>query len=207
MSQGESSWSQATKIVRKFSWKLGQDYPENEAAQAVTKYEEVTQEIEKKEGNELHDWQQWLRAMENDSVSKYVFRRCPRTNPSLTIASNEDDDNTNLERECKDLIKTWKGFEAKHAGATTSNGLPSIYSLEKTMDSVMQTMDEKKQQAFGKAKDRFREFSGTLLAYSDLFSVIPQGDKYTALFTGVISTIVKVRHPYSRPPLKVSSWH
>jgi hypothetical protein len=42
-------------------------------------------------------------------------------------------------------------------------------------------------------KNRFLNFAETMNDYSYLFSIVPSGDKYTSLITGVVSSVVKVR--------------
>lgn len=43
----------------------------------------------------------------------------------------------------------------------------------------------------GKAKNAVGNFINTMDAHSYLFSVAPNGDKYTSLITGVVTSVVK----------------
>lgn len=69
---------------------------------------------------------------------------------------------------------------------------PSVATLKETVESAIETWKTRREEGFGKVRQNFQEFSETVLAFSDIFSIIPQGDKYISLFTGVISTVVKV---------------
>lgn len=75
-----------------------------------------------------------------------------------------------------------------------------MQDLQSMMKNTVQDWDARGDSGLSKAKNNFLDFSETLLQFSDLFSIIPDGDKYISLFTGVISTIVKAsisRNPYS----------
>ncbi|KAH8883585.1 hypothetical protein GQ53DRAFT_699035 [Thozetella sp. PMI_491] len=56
----------------------------------------------------------------------------------------------------------------------------------------------KKEEGWGKTKTRFFGFMETMKDHSYLFSFIPDGDKYFSLFTGVVSSIVKVSANYKK---------
>lgn len=59
------------------------------------------------------------------------------------------------------------------------------------MKETAQAWEDKRDSGFGRAKEKMIGFSEALVSFSDLFSIIPQGDKYVSLFTGVISTTIK----------------
>lgn len=90
-------------------------------------------------------------------------------------------------------MKTWQEFQKKHLGfqEMDTKGLPSIRDLQSTMRSTVQNWDAQDDSGLSRAKKNLLGFSETLLQFSELFSIIPDGDKYMSLFTGVISTIVK----------------
>lgn len=72
------------------------------------------------------------------------------------------------------------------------SGPPTVAMMKETVDSAIYTWQARREEGFGKVRQNFQEFSETILSFSDIFSIIPQGDKYISLFTGVISTVVKV---------------
>lgn len=54
------------------------------------------------------------------------------------------------------------------------------------------TMKAKKLKGFGMLKERFHSLIQTLDDHKYMFAIIPQGDRYVSLFTGVVSFITKV---------------
>lgn len=90
-------------------------------------------------------------------------------------------------------MRTWRKFETKHIEFQDlgTGGPPSIQDLQSIMRTTVQELDVKCNSGLSRAKKNFLAFSETLVQFSDLFSIIPDGDKYTSLLTGVISTTVK----------------
>jgi hypothetical protein len=60
------------------------------------------------------------------------------------------------------------------------------------VENAVKHQEAKKETVFGKANNYLFKFCGTFAAHSDLFCIFFQGDKYTCLFIGVLSSIVKV---------------
>ena len=102
------------------------------------------------------------------------------------------------------MAKIWKEFLPAFArsGRFTDDTLtpPSIADLTAVVHQVRQDSANKKESGFGKARDKFFTFCQTMSDHSYLFSVFPDGDKYTSLFTGVVSSIVKVGAPQTVRP-------
>ncbi len=75
-----------------------------------------------------------------------------------------------------------------------SNGLsvPTIDKLHNAVVAASESWKSKKESGYGKVKQRFFDFLNMMDDHSEMFSVIPNGDKYVSLITGVVSTIVKV---------------
>jgi hypothetical protein len=71
------------------------------------------------------------------------------------------------------------------------NELPSIRTVKVAVEGVVKQWEGKKERGIGKAKGYLTSYCDTLLSHSDMFSIFPQGEKYTSLFTGVLSTVVK----------------
>ncbi|KAK8115438.1 hypothetical protein PG984_011940 [Apiospora sp. TS-2023a] len=108
---------------------------------------------------------------------------------------DDDVDVANLEKECRNLVETWKKFQDLFPGVGTSdilfNEYPSIDTLRKAVRGAVEEWEENKEKGVGKARIFLTKYCDTLLAHSQLFSIIPQGDKYTSVFTGVVSSLVK----------------
>lgn len=96
----------------------------------------------------------------------------------------------------KELSETWLKFQTKYPEfselSPDTRGPPTIEALRATMRTTVQTWETERSTGFSRAKENFLGFSQTLVSFSNLFSVVPQGDKYIPLFTGVLSTSVKV---------------
>jgi hypothetical protein len=109
---------------------------------------------------------------------------------------NRTSDVALLEKECKELAEIWADFQSRLPEADQqlplNQGLPNIRTVKTTVEAAARNWEAKKESGFGKAKDYLFKFCDTLVAHSELFSIFPQGDKYTSLFTGVLSSIVKV---------------
>lgn len=92
-------------------------------------------------------------------------------------------------------MEAWENFRALFPGLETSetfNELPSIKTVKTAVRGVVATWEEKNEKGIGKAATFLTRYCDTLLAHSQLFSVIPEGDKYISVFTGVVSSLVKV---------------
>ncbi|KAI0017746.1 hypothetical protein F4780DRAFT_782018 [Xylariomycetidae sp. FL0641] len=156
---------EATRIVRTYSDTIAEhDALENPLAR-------VLKDWGKEEGDreaEILAWQQWLR-----------FDR-----PSSDLSAVE------LEKQCKEVADAWASFKFRVTEEQESDGPPSIESLYQAVQLAQSKWETKKAHGFGKAKDRITSFLGTMDGYRALFSVIPTGDKYLSLFTGVVSSIV-----------------
>lgn len=107
-----------------------------------------------------------------------------------------DEDLQLLFKERKELADTWLRFQTKYPEHSellpNIRGPPSIETLRSIMKNTAQDWEEKRSGGFGRAKEKIIGFSESLVSFSDLFSIIPQGDKYVSLITGVVSTTIKV---------------
>lgn len=77
---------------------------------------------------------------------------------------------------------------------------PTISTLKQAVVQAENAMKAKKLNGFGLLKDRFHSLIQTLDDHKYMFAIIPQGDRYVSLFTGVVSFIAKVSG-LSRPDL------
>ena len=110
---------------------------------------------------------------------------------------SSDDDIAPFEKECQELAETWAEFKLRlpelEKGLPVIRGRPNISTVRIAVEQTAQQWEHKKCKGFARARAGFYQFCGTLDAHSELFNFFPDGDKYISLFSGVISTIVKVR--------------
>lgn len=103
-----------------------------------------------------------------------------------------------LFKERKELVDTWLKFQTKFPDfselSPNARGPPTVEVLRATMRTTVRDWETERSTGLSKAKENFLGFSETLVSFSNLFSIIPQGDKYISLFTGVLSTATKVCH-------------
>jgi hypothetical protein len=130
------------------------------------------------------------------TVSKSMYLHYPL----FRLTPISDDDYVELEKECKNMAEVWEDFKSRlpesdrHLDAYS--GLPNLSAVRKAVSIASTEWEGKKEKGFGKAKHNFTSFCERLDAHSQLFKIFPEGDKYTSLFTGVLSSIVlvSVRH-------------
>lgn len=101
-----------------------------------------------------------------------------------------------MEKACKELATSWEQFRSilpKSKQATpVDRSIPKPSNIWTEVKTAQQEWERGKDSRFGQAKANFSSFCQTLDEHSYLFSIFPNGDKYTSLFTGVIASIVKV---------------
>jgi hypothetical protein len=185
--------AKATEFVRRYSTKAAEDMPNNELAQALGHVEEINRASEFMKEREVSEWQKWLRFEKIDECVNPPFPYFIQDSLSKMVRTS---DVALLEKECKELIEVWADFQSHLPKADQqlplNQDLLNIGTVKKAVEAVAQDWEAKKESKFGKAKDYLFKFCDTLVAHSELFSIFPQGDKYTSLFTGVLSSIVKV---------------
>lgn len=95
------------------------------------------------------------------------------------------------------ILDLWDRFNQAYPDATPSTrakGIPTIATLYQAIDQAQEAWQDKQAQGLRPVRDKFFNFAETMNEYSYLFSIIPNGDKYTSLITGVVSSVVKVSH-------------
>jgi hypothetical protein len=70
--------------------------------------------------------------------------------------------------------------------------IPKPSNIWTEVKTAQQEWEGRKDSRFGQAKASFSSFCQTLDEHSYLFSIFAKGDNYTTLFTGLISSMVKV---------------
>ncbi|KAH6684957.1 hypothetical protein F5X68DRAFT_276978 [Plectosphaerella plurivora] len=101
-----------------------------------------------------------------------------------------------LENQRRIVVDLWQKFchlyPSKDQGLVELNNVPTIGTLLKEVHQAEAAWQSKQNKGFNVVKNRFLNFAETMNDYSYLFSIVPNGDKYTSLITGVVSSVVKV---------------
>jgi hypothetical protein len=96
-----------------------------------------------------------------------------------------------LQRQAKEASELWRKLKLDTDG-TGDGGPPDLQTLWTAVQEAGVQWDKKRENGFSKAKAQLFSFLDTMEAYSSLFSVIPDGEWYSSLLTGVVSSVVKV---------------
>jgi hypothetical protein len=127
----------------------------------------------------------------------------PTLNDDLTWKSYELDCATKLselESKSLELQETWGKFTEKlklanrNDVATTTK--PDINVVRLAIQEAETQMQQKSHSKVGKVKSFFSKSTQSLDNYNYLFDLLPSGDKYTSVFVGAFSTIVKVQYHF-----------
>ncbi|KAK8104990.1 hypothetical protein PG999_008349 [Apiospora kogelbergensis] len=97
-----------------------------------------------------------------------------------------------LQFEAKAASELWRSLklDIRDFGGS-GNQIPSVQTLRTAVHGAQAQWNKKSESGFGKAKTQFFSFLETMDSHKYLFSVIPNGDKYTSLITGIITSVVK----------------
>lgn len=124
--------------------------------------------------------------------SKYRYRN--RLSTHLTTRRDPSLKKLNAERE--KLVKAWqavlKKFPEKDRANLPTDLIPNIDTLSGAVDEAQQAWKSNRD---GTLKERYSRFCEFADDHKYLLSIIPSGDKYVSLFTGVISSVVIVSKP------------
>ncbi|KAK8867395.1 hypothetical protein PGQ11_005973 [Apiospora arundinis] len=108
-----------------------------------------------------------------------------RHNPS-------DPDLEVLQLEAKAASDLWRKLKLDIGDLGVSGDqVPSVQTLWAAVNDAQSEWAKKKESGFGKAKSQFFSFLETMDSHKYLFSVIPNGEKYTSLITGIVTSVVK----------------
>ncbi|KAK3322846.1 hypothetical protein B0H66DRAFT_620668 [Apodospora peruviana] len=160
-------------VVRRYSLIVAEERPGDTLSQALgaTARHEIAEEKRRREDS----WLAWLQSQE-----------C-HNNPTLV----------HLERHKRKLVERWESFNSNHPGLQgegvfqEGRGPPRLDSLLHAAQDAEAAWEKKKESGIGKAKSAIENFMETMNNHSYLFSIIPSGDKYTSLITGVMTSITK----------------
>jgi hypothetical protein len=118
--------------------------------------------------------------------------------PMMALLTDfRDSEVSRLEAECKELAQKWQIFQSVlpyNDRELPIESCPSISTVLEGTKAAREMWEEKKKVGFRRAKAHFISFCSKLNDHSFLFDIFPSGDKYTSLFSGVISSIVKVSY-------------
>lgn len=153
--------------VRRYSEQVLESMPGSPLAQGLDALESAW----KDEENKPEMWRKWLRFDQPES----------------------DPDTRSLQGQAKELAGLWLQLklDAGDIGGLSEDGIPSLSTLWKVAHDAESEWAKKRDKGFGKAKARLFTFLDTMDAHKYLFSIIPNGDKYTSLLTGSLTSIVK----------------
>ncbi|CEI66319.1 unnamed protein product [Fusarium venenatum] len=99
------------------------------------------------------------------------------------------------------ILELWERFNQIYPDGNLSdqkNSIPTIETLYQAIDQAQAAWQDKQARGVRPIRDKFFNFAETMSEYSYLFSIIPNGDKYTSLITGVVSSVVKVSVNYKK---------
>ncbi|KAM0231911.1 hypothetical protein ACHAPO_008209 [Fusarium lateritium] len=99
------------------------------------------------------------------------------------------------------ILELWERFNQIYPDGNLSdqkNSIPTIETLYQAIDQAQAAWQDKQARGVRPIRDKFFNFAQTMSEYSYLFSIIPNGDKYTSLITGVVSSVVKVSVNYKK---------
>lgn len=98
-----------------------------------------------------------------------------------------------LHAEAKEAAELWRCLELDIGDlAGRGDQIPTVETLWAAVRQAQAQWEKKREKGFGRARAQLFSFLETMDEHKYLFSIIPNGDKYTSLITGVVTSIVKV---------------
>lgn len=161
-------------VVRRYSHKVAEEEPNDTLSQAlgVNARHEIAEEQRQRE----ETWPEWLNTQEHYNDQALL----------------------RLEKHKKQIAERWKRFNSDHPGLQLEDvfkegqGPPRLDGLLRAAQDTEAVWESKKESGIGKTKSAIENFMDTMNNHSHMFSILPSGDKYTSLITGVITSITKV---------------
>lgn len=93
------------------------------------------------------------------------------------------------------LSEAWTSFQERlppEERATFEGRAPTILDVVKTVSDISATWELKRKQGkYGMAKQYFHNFSSGVGAHATMLEVLPAGNEYVSLFTGVLKSVIK----------------
>ncbi|KAI0186884.1 hypothetical protein EV127DRAFT_483846 [Xylaria flabelliformis] len=161
--------SEVVGLVRRYSDKIASAMSENVLDRAVAAHEAELRASEETPAI----WKNWLRFDIQES----------------------DPDAASLQQEAKEAANLWRSLKLDLGDLEPfGDQIPTINTLWAAINQAQMQWIKKSESGFGKAKTQLFCFFETMDSHKYLFSIIPNGDKYTSLITGVITSIASVNH-------------
>ncbi|KAK8052307.1 hypothetical protein PG993_003692 [Apiospora rasikravindrae] len=153
-------------IVRQYSNEVASNDSQSTLEQAMSAHETELQAAELRPSI----WKEWLRF------------EAPESDPDVEV----------LQSEAKAASELWRSLKLD-VGDFGGSGdqVPSVQTLWAAVHDAQAQWTKRNEKGFGKARAQFFSFLETMDSHKYLFSVIPNGDKYTSLITGIVTTVVK----------------
>ncbi|QPC76903.1 hypothetical protein HYE68_007655 [Fusarium pseudograminearum] len=113
----------------------------------------------------------------------------------MLMATSDDPNLGPLYNQQQRILELWERFNEIYPDDSPTGqmkAIPTIQTLYQAIDQAQTAWHDKQARGLRPIRDKFFNFAETMSEYSYLFSIIPNGDKYTSLITGVVSSVVKV---------------
>ncbi|GLI75628.1 hypothetical protein PoHVEF18_003890 [Penicillium ochrochloron] len=154
--------------------KAEEETPNSTLVQALSSTIRKQDEDERQARKQANEWRAWLEFGQ----------------------ATDDADLNRLENGRKSIVEIWQTFREHHDSVPGESSLsfhevPNVATLQKVVSDAQAKWETKKGTGFGKLKTYVSDFLGMMDDHSYLFKVIPAGDKYISLITGVVSSVVK----------------
>ncbi|RDW60323.1 hypothetical protein BP5796_11929 [Coleophoma crateriformis] len=159
--------------VRRFSLIIAEEDPNDTLSHALGTYAQLTETEQQQANAEAVDWQRWVELQEASQYEK----------------------SDRLQKQAERMTVLWKKFHSSFGLekiVKPGQGPPKVQDLQDIVRGAEQSWAKKQDSGFGKTKEVVENFLILMNEHSNLFSVIPSGDKYLSLITGVITSVVKV---------------
>ncbi|KAH6640176.1 hypothetical protein F5144DRAFT_609231 [Chaetomium tenue] len=132
------------------------------------------------------------------SYSLLVAEERPGDTLSQALGANASDQALlRLENHKRHVAERWQTFDSEHQHLQLDgvfgedHGPPRLDGLLRAVQDAEAAWERKKGSGIGKTKQAIENFMGAMNNHSYLFSIIPSGDKYTSLITGVMTSMTK----------------
>ncbi|OKO96532.1 hypothetical protein PENSUB_10707 [Penicillium subrubescens] len=161
-------------LIRQYSMKAEEETPNSTLVQALSSTIRKQDEDERRARKQANEWRAWLEFGQ----------------------ATDDADLNRLENGRKSIVEIWQRFREHHDSDSGESSLsfhdvPNVATLQKVVNDTQVKWETKKGTGLGKLKTYVSDFLGKMDDHSYLFKVIPAGDKYISLITGVVSSVVK----------------
>lgn len=103
----------------------------------------------------------------------------------------------------KDLCQAWSEFHDKLPSgekARFEDRAPTFDDVVEVMTQVQARWDkERKRGGFGAIRDRYRRCCRSIKSHETMLKILPDGNEYVCIFSGVLKSIVQVSVSQNQP--------